>query len=179
MVSGPSNTLSSACFKPSQIGGDGGSKTHPEKSAGGRNVSSPPKSEGMGEEKDRCVLNIVLCVSSPPKSEGMGEENVIIKANWRFEKFQALPNRRGWGKITISGTTPLICNKCFKPSQIGGDGGRENPMCFKGCIAFLFQALPNRRGWGKIRGRRPVAHGGYVRFKPSQIGGDGGSHTSC
>ena len=98
------------CFKPSQIGGDGGSfnRWHPVRDP--RFVSSPPKSEGMGEV------------------------------------------------ATAFGGYMLMLNG-FKPSQIGGDGGRKVVFCFDADYAVQFQALPNRRGWGKtVRSTQTVSN---------------------
>ena len=147
------SSMKTASFKPSQIGGDGGS------SSTSRRpvlliilwVSSPPKSEGMGEAvfwpfwpfcsvlrfkpsqiggdggscpRDTDKRRVSYFVSSPPKSEGMGEES----------------------RKKIYGRRPELR---FKPSQIGGDGGRNFEESDKLVLLLAFQALPNRRGWGK------------------------------
>ena len=90
-------------FKPSQIGGDGGSPNgHVDTHIIPADVSSPPKSEGMGEVTEYFGKKAGDCVvSSPPKSEGMGEDQRKFRPGFRLgHRFQALPNRRGWGKST-------------------------------------------------------------------------------
>ena len=113
-------------FKPSQIGGDGGRlkqrlkeslmimtwfQALPNRRGWGKrllgeldgwnfsSVSSPPKSEGMGEEVGRIVELVPIgSVSSPPKSEGMGEAVSGDCQRGRDQRVSSLPNRRGWGK---------------------------------------------------------------------------------